>query len=290
MPHHIKFRHHRVEEFVNLTAHDVLAHQFPADCSRKRFARLHVDLHGAGLGFTAKVITYLFLRQMREGTILVEVPSSRRLWCTKPPYTLQCYYQPWTNCSLDDAKDKRIGNISLSDFYGSKVWYGMDHTGDAQRHVRNFLFRPTAKIRHMAHQVASRCGGEGFWTVHIRDSPEKSKERGRLPPASSYFEKIPPHVKSVLWQTSNPKSFGEAVAYAKSHNLRDCYTDFETRHVNDVWAGRSTNTSLIDEAGLVGAVNGALGHDFSAGLISLRSSMWTWFLSAGSRNRQVIVL
>lgn len=230
------------------------------------------------------------MHQMREDTILVEVPSLKRLWCTKPPYTLQCYYKPWTNCSLDDVDDKRIRNASLGAFHASKVWYGMSHTGLAQLPVRNFLFRPNAKIKHMAREVASRCGAGDFWTVHIRDSPEKVKERGRLPSASQYFEKIPPHVKRVLWQTSNPKSLGEAVAYAKSHNLRDCYTDFETRHVHDVWGGRSANTSLADESGLVGAVNGALGHDFSAGLISLRSSMWTWFLSCGSVNRHLILL
>ena len=115
--------------------------------------------------------------------------------------------------------------------------------------------------------------------VHIRMSPEKEKERGRLPSVEAYLKKIPDNASRILWQTSNPDVFERLSSYSNSHgHVRTCATNF-SRHVNDVWGGR--DVTRTDESDMTGAVNGELGRR-GIGLISLRSSMWNWFLTIGT--------
>lgn len=252
---------------------DLVAHQFPASC-HGRFAVLHDDLTGAGLGFTAKMIIYVLITVAREGRILIEARSSRR-WCSKDPGTLQCYYQEWSNCSLSGSRD--VKNVSLRLFHQSKRWYGMGHaTRNLQPAAHALLFRPRPYVEWIVDQTIERCGGSDYWTVHIRDSPEKRKERGSLPPVDAYLKRIPPGAKRILWQTANPHVFNEVVRYSQKQSFHYCHTNF-TRHVNDVWR----DPGFEDEVGLTGAVNGELGRR-GIGLISLETSMWTWFLSTGT--------
>ena len=256
-------------------------HQFPRSCSG-RFTVLHDDLHGAGLGFTAKLMSFALILSAKSGRVLVEGRSLRR-WCTKEPGTLQCYYRPWTNCSLEHATS--VQNLSLASFHRRGRWYGMSsRTKEEQAHAVQVLFRARAPVLTLASAVVAQCGGANYWTVHLRDSPEKRKERGALPPLRAYLSKIPPHAK-ILWQTSNPRLFEEALSFSRAHSVRYCHTNY-SRHVNDAWGGR--NTSMIDEAGITGAVNGALGR-VGVGCISAKSSSWTWFLLVGTHQDAVLL-
>ena len=63
------------------------------------------------MGFTAKLWSVALLVAMKDNRVLVEVRMvkqgnetrpdgfERPRWCDRPPYTLQCLYQPWTHCT-----------------------------------------------------------------------------------------------------------------------------------------------------------------------------------------------
>ena len=54
-----------------------------------------------GLGMTARVLMSALLWAVRIDRVLVEAPLanvSRARWCDRPPYTLQCFVQPWSHC------------------------------------------------------------------------------------------------------------------------------------------------------------------------------------------------
>ena len=159
-------------------------------------------------------------------------------------------------------------------------------TKEEQAHAVQVLFRARAAVLTLAGAVVAQCGGADYWTVHLRDSPEKRKERGRgaPPPFRAYTSKVPPHAK-ILWQTSNPKLFEEALNFSRAHGVRYCHTNY-SRHVNDAWGGR--NSSMIDEAGITGAVNGVLGR-VGVGCISPKSSSWAWFLLVGTHQNAVLL-
>lgn len=258
-------------------------HQFPTSCSDRSYLFLHDDLQGAGLGFTAKLMAFVLFVAMHKGHILVEYPSTRR-WCTTPPYTLQCYYGAWTNCTPTNAS--RAHHQSLKVFHGSGRWYGMStSTARLQPAARDLLFAPRPHIRTHVDAVVAQCGGDAFWTVHIRDSPEKRQERGKLPSVQKYLRQIPKQATRVLWQTSNPLAFRQARTYSRGRNITECYTNF-SRHEHDVWGGR--DVAYTNEAGITGAVNGELGRR-GVGLISLRSSSWNWFLTVGKDMETVLI-
>ena len=266
-----------------MDANPFFRHQFPPKCPG-RYTILRDDLLGAGLGWTAKLITFALIIAQKSGRILLEGESLQR-WCTAHPGTLQCYYLPWTNCSLDDATD--VQNLSLASFHRRGRWYGMSaSTKDLQPAAFQLLYRPREQILSRVEHIIAQCGGSDYWTVHIRDSPEKRKERGRLPGFDEYTFRIPNGTKRILWQTSNPNIFEHMLLYSQRHSkIRYCYTSFP-RHVRDVWGGR--NKSLNDESGLIGVLNGEAGRR-GIGCISMSSSMWTWFITIGTKQRLITV-
>ena len=256
--------------------------QFPSSGCSRRFTVVRDDLYGAGLGFTAKLMTFALIVAERSGRILVEGESSRR-WCTRRPGTLQCYYLPWTNCSLAHATDVR--NLSLRHFQRGGSWYGMSRsTRMLQPDAFQLLFRPRKTIVYAVERVVAQCGGNDYWTVHVRDSPEKQRERGKLPSVERYLSGIPHGTKRVLWQTSNPIIFDKLMRYSHNSTFRYCHTNF-SRHVHDVWGGR--NASANDESGYTGAINGEAGRR-GIGCISLGSSAWTWFITVGTSQRTIL--
>ena len=197
----------RVRTLLN-SSDPLFRNQFPSKC-HGRFTALHDDAYDAGLGFTAKLLVYVLILSSAANRILVEVGSSSP-WCTRDPGTLQCYYLPWTNCSLRHATS--VHNTSLAEFYRSGIWHGMaarsqiEHKS-LQPEAFKLLFRPRAHVVDLVEKVVAQCGGTNFWTVHYRDSPEKRKERGRLPSFDKYISKLPSSARRVLWQTSNPLGF-----------------------------------------------------------------------------------
>lgn len=254
---------------------DQSQHQFPRTCSG-RFTLLHDDLSGAGLGWTAKMMVFALVTVDREGRTLVEADSSRR-WCTRAPGTLQCYYLPWTNCSLSNAFD--VQNMSLRAFWASRKWYGMSSsTASLQPHAFEILFRPRALVSRHVEALTRQCGGTDYWTVHYRNSPEKLAERRRLPPFEEYVRRIPPTAKRILWQTSDPRGFQRMMEHARTRPLPYCHTNF-TRHIHDVWGGRSPLHR--DASGMTGAVNGEAARR-GVGCVSAAASAWTWFMTVGT--------
>ena len=259
----------------------IFAHQFPPVC--QSITLLNDDLHGAGLGMTAKMMVFALITANKHGRTLMESESLRR-WCTKPPGTLQCYYRPWTNCTLSGVQD--VKNVSLQTFWRSGKWYGMSKsTASLQARAFNILFQPRKIVTDFVQRLIVQCGGTDFWTVHYRDSPEKKKERGRLPAFDKYIQKIPTNATRILWQTSNPQGFLKMIEYSKKSDRKYCHTNF-TRHINDVWGGRKPNVS--DESGITGAVNGEAARR-GIGSISYRSSKWNWFMTIGT-NQTVILI
>ena len=102
--------------------------QFPANCTGARYLLVEDDLDSAGLGWTAKMWSSVLEIARRQDRVLLEVPLNsswrhakrahrawhkrsnvadpggrRPRWCDRPPWTLQCFYQPWTACPLPDA-------------------------------------------------------------------------------------------------------------------------------------------------------------------------------------------
>ena len=264
-------------------ADSIFKHQFPPVC--RRVTLLHDDLHGAGLGMTAKMMVFALIVVNRNGRTLVETESLRR-WCTKAPGTLQCYYRPWTNCTLSGVHD--VQNMSLKAFWGSRRWYGMSQsTASLQPRAFGILFRPRKIVTEYVHRLFEQCGGRDFWTVYYRNSPEKIKEQGgRLLPAfDRYIQKIPTSAKRILWQTSNPQGFVKMVEFSKNTSREYCHTNF-TRHLHDMWGGR--NVRFSDESGITGAVNGEAARS-GVGCVTTWSSMWTWFMTVGTRQKVIIV-
>ena len=268
--------------------HDLFNLQFPPVC-HGRFMAVKDDLWGAGLGFTAIMLSRLMYVAAQDRRILIEVPAKKPRWCNTPPQTLQCFYQPWTNCSLDQ-QGADIIHVSLKSYHSSRKWYGKGKTVHTMYPTPNRLFfRPNALVQRHVNAVIAQCGGTDYWTVHVRDSPEKRRElhTTHLLALQGYVRRLPQNVTRILWQTANPAAFQAILRYSSQRpGLRFCYTNF-SRHTEDVWGGR--NASFTDESGLTGAVNGELGH-LGTGLISLRSSMWTAFLASLNASMKVIAV
>ena len=268
--------------------HDLFNLQFPPVC-HGRFIAVTDDLRGAGLGMTSIMLSRLMYVAAQDRRILIEVPAKKPRWCNTPPQTLQCFYQPWTNCSLDQ-KGADVIHVSLKSYHSSRKWYGKGKTVHTMYpHPAQFFFRPNALVQRHVNAVIAQCGGTDYWTVHVRDSPEKRAEmlKKHLPDLQGYVSRLPQNVKRILWQTANPAAFQAILRYSSQRpGLRFCHTNF-SRHTEDVWGGR--NASFTYESGLTGAVNGELGH-LGTGLISLRSSMWTAFLASLNASMKVIAV
>ncbi len=121
--------------WANLTANGARALinqvQFPrrSKCNTStRMLLIEVDLQNAGLGFTSRILTHALLLAMDMGRSLVEVPvdggwahkpaggvgAARNVsaarsphWCTQPPFTFGCFYEPWSSCPIPSAEEVR---------------------------------------------------------------------------------------------------------------------------------------------------------------------------------------
>ena len=276
--------------FPNVSG-SLIANQFPQKCSR--YLLVYDDLTGAGLGWTAKMMVYLLAFAMFDDRVLLEIPASEPRWCLHPPFTLNCYYRVWSNCSIPyyknvphfsfnhRHKNKNVTKLSLSAFHRrGNEWHGAArYVNRVASEAMSTLFRPNQEFELRAMQVLRNCSFTpgSYWTIFMRDSPEKRAEmRGRhLPALKKYVSNIPTNVTNILWQTSNPKLLHNAL----TSNLpyRTCFTN-NSRHEKDVWGGR--NQSYIDESGVTGVLNHILGRQ-GGGAILPRASQWSWFLSTG---------
>ena len=261
--------------------------QYHSQCTR--FLVVRNDLHGAGLGYVAKLMSFALSLAVNEGRVLIEEAVERPLWCTVPPYTMQCFYRPWSDCKPPsgprpeykrDADHERVLALSLRKFHHSALWWGASKlmTPQTAASLKDFLFDPLPWVQRLSFCVKTGCkiAGERFVLVHMRDSPQKRRERGKLAGFDDYVKDVRDG-STVLWQTSNPELLNRAIEFSKQHGIRSCYTD-NNRTINDAWGGR--DPSMTAEAAAVGVVNKELarGADY---IVSPQSSMWTWFIATG---------
>ena len=78
-----------------------------------------------------------------------------------------------------------------------------------------------------------------LWVVHMRDSPQKTREHGRMPPSEAIPPKIP-----IMWQTPHLAMRRRAIAWSAAERRDSGYTN-NSRSVAGRWGGR--DASWIDE-------------------------------------------
>ena len=83
--------------------------QFPRDC--KHHLLVEDDMTRSGLGFTARLLSSALLLAARLRRVLIEVPQRNTTtgalvgrWCNRPPHTLQCLFEPWSDCEVPPAR------------------------------------------------------------------------------------------------------------------------------------------------------------------------------------------
>ena len=136
------------------------ASQNPMDCGRARFLAVENDLPNAGMGMLSKLLLAALMLAVRQQRVLVEVPtegarngSARALWCERPPYTLECVFEPWSYCALPAG---RLANATLP-WRGRRWPYGQ--WPDAAPTVRisvEWLHRSQALWQGTQQHVASQ--------------------------------------------------------------------------------------------------------------------------------------
>ena len=291
----------------------IYASQFRADCSR--LLLVEDDLTKAGLGFTAKIWNVALLLAMRDNRVLVEVRIikvgnttrsdgfERPRWCDRPPYTLQCLYQPWTHCPLPgpNATEIRPGGRPLKVakwphdapyvrtglgriHRQGTFWYGA--RSSATREAGRFLFRPRPWVTAIADCAMSGAGlaPQGFINLHIRHSVEKEKEGQKL---GVHLPLLPAYdvmigaladdlgTRSVWLQTSSSMALERFVGVAREKQLKLFFTN-NSRSENDAWGGWKAGVEM--EQATVGAVNAHM-SSLSVASVSADLSLWTNFLS-----------
>eukprot|EP01038_Epipyxis_sp_PR26KG_P011758 gene11758-15734_t len=136
-------------------------HQHPIDCKNAKF--LIAEGWAQGFGSEVHVLSIGFALALNLNRIFVMNPegplrSSTELdnkWQTNNSYcksqgkiTHECYYEPWTNCSIDDI----LGNISISELKSDRIKTFTSDTDIVQK--RNIINNWPAKT------ILMECRGD----------------------------------------------------------------------------------------------------------------------------------
>ena len=106
----------------------ILANQHPEDCASARYLLIEDDVLRQGVGFTSRYWLSALRLAVSSNRVLMEVPVDRDWpgfpvnlgypqnvanprWCLVPPFTLQCFYQPWTHCLLRVERDEVLEEV-----------------------------------------------------------------------------------------------------------------------------------------------------------------------------------
>lgn len=278
----------------------IMHSQQPDACSKAKFLLVEDESEGAGLGWTAHLMTLALSIAMREGRVMIEVQTKQPRWCTRAPYTMQCFYEPWTPCATPPQKgvdnatkwqpdgshsEAQLATLALSRFATEGFWWGTGNVISAELNaaLTQHLFTARPWLQEIAGCYMAECQitAGSFVDVHVRDSPEKREERGDAATLDEYAtamqqELEESHATTVHLQTANPRLLDRFVRIASEHNVTLCYTDNE-RSVSDVWGGRVDDDSLKIREAVTGAVNALIGSQAES-FISPESSAWTWFI------------
>lgn len=289
------------------------ASQFRKDC--KRYLLLSDDMNKAGLGMSAKIIQLALLLAMRDNRVLMEHKSNRR-WCTRPPYNLRCFYEPWTHCKYPPANASipnarmRPGLVQLrrnsrTDWHvnytttdlawvkasylhqhGSFFWSKASFLRYNKSLVAQFLFRPRQWVRRIAecHMLKHSLRPNNFVGVHVRYSPEKAlelKQLGLLQPPVSAYSNLTATVAGLLG-TSHvflQTASAHVVGEMRLHAARSSLNVSLTdnaRSERDMWPFGQSSKKAVYEEGLIAVVNAHIAS-YAAAFISITTSMWTQF-------------
>jgi len=291
--------------------HAIRSSQFPARCHR--FLLIKIDTVGMGMGYMSRILAAALLIAVRENRVLIEIPINgtadlprgatllgrlpskgfglRSPWCDRAPFTLQCFFQPWTHCDVPPdallrAPPRKPAVLATSimrlNVQPTRViWQG--HHSSAQGAAIRHLFRPRRWVQRLGDCVMSRAElrPSKFLSIHVRDSPEKRKEAAgfgiqNLPPLSDYTDLMRAYGKSIHLQTANAAVLRNVTDEAARAGLLVGYTN-NTRADHDSWGG--WDDAQIMEQGLVAAVNAYIGS-LAGVFMSLSISTWTAFVAS----------
>lgn len=306
----------------------LFASQFREKC--RRFLILEDDMNLAGFGWTAKILGVALLIAFRTNRVLLERavdPSwqhathegeSRKArkhgfaprWCGRPPFTLQCWYRPWTHCQPPmisavetppsfkhwqryPERHGEVVRVKLSWVQQSRnmAWSHLSKPAEvALRSAIRFLFRPRAWVQGIGSCVLRGAGmSTSAWlSVHVRNSPEKDQELrergGALETLKSQFTMLlglasTLRTHRVLLQTASPSQLLVYETFGKANHLSLSFTN-NTREEHDNWGGwKHGSEACTTSPATVGAVNAHLGS-MAPVFMSPASSAWTDFVLA----------
>ena len=296
-----------VEDVAALRA-QLRSTQFPADCSRVML--LYDDAITMGLGYSALVLARALLVATKERRALINMPTKSARWCGRPPWTLNCVYEPWTHCPVPAVENLTI--VKWSHRMTWKPQHAPDtpdvvrvmttqlHKEVGFQHVRvaettrgaayEVLFTPRQWVRDAAAcaMAAASLRDGGFVVTHVRISDEKKRERGAaLPGLNAYFPATAVALRranssTLFLQTATPVAFDKMGRWCDERHVALSYTRSE-RAEHDLWVGaagkRSTNHSGERSSVVAQAVNAVVASR-AAGFVSPSVSMWTHFIAA----------
>ena len=230
-------------------------------------------------------------------------------WCRRPPFTLGCFFKALTHCpvppeSTHVAPALTPGTTRIADWpasapvirlklswYVQTWWLFIYRESTAFQAAQRFLLRPRAWVRAIGACVMRSAGlrRAEFITVHIRNSPEKTKElhwTGRsVPPPHAYpllveavsaaMAEIRPRLAPpVFLQTASAESLESFASAIPASRLS--FTRNTNRADADGWGGWRTTQKAreVTAHGTVAAVNLWVGSQ-AAAVISPASSAWT---------------
>ena len=294
------------------------ASQHPRHCSR--YLLVKDDLSHCGLGWTARLHSTALLLAMRQSRVLMEVPlhanGSHSRWCTQPPFTLQCIYNPWTHCPMPTPSTI----ISHEEFCKNRTHHHNCHIG-LLPHATAISLRLTTILRSTAwwQLAGARPGAQAvfaashralfgsprkwvldlvectmrvaglrpgrFQSIHVRLSPEKALEVAKsgkvLPETNSYCTMARAAaqvtgVRNVFVQTANPEALHNLTQQCGA-SLNISYTN-NPRVEKDAWGGWVNDADVISQQTAVGAVNAQIAKQ-AAVFISPSTSIWTTFIN-----------
>ena len=296
-----------VEDVAALRA-QLRSTQFPADCSRVML--LYDDAITMGLGYSALVLARALLVATKERRALINMPTKSARWCGRPPWTLNCVYEPWTHCPVPAVENLTV--VKWSHRMTWKPQHAPDtpdvvrvmttqlHKEVGFQHVRvaettrgaayEVLFTPRQWVRDAAAcaMAAASLRDGGFVVTHVRISDEKKRERGAaLPGLNAYFPATAVALRranssTLFLQTATPVAFDKMGRWCDERHVALSYTRSE-RAEHDLWVGaagkRSTNHSGERSSVVAQAVNAVVASR-AAGFVSPAVSMWTHFIAA----------
>ena len=228
------------------------------------------------------------------------MPTKSARWCGRPPWTLNCVYEPWTHCPVPAVENLTI--VKWSHRMTWKPQHAPDtpdvvrvmttqlHKEVGFQHVRvaettrgaayEVLFTPRQWVRDAAAcaMAAASLRDGGFVVTHVRISDEKKRERGAaLPGLNAYFPATAVALRranssTLFLQTATPVAFDKMGRWCDERHVALSYTRSE-RAEHDLWVGaagkRSTNHSGERSSVVAQAVNAVVASR-AAGFVSLR--------------------